>query len=78
VCKDLKIEFEDCLMNNSMYCYKYSNHENFQDAPWVLGRYGLRLISYLDLYAHNDLLRAPEKEDAQLLRILSKGLPNLK
>ncbi|KAK7902863.1 hypothetical protein LTR67_002509 [Exophiala xenobiotica] len=78
VCKDLKIEFEGCLMSVSMYYYKYSNHESFRDAPWVLGRYGLRLISYLDLYAHNDLLRKPETEYPQLLRILSRDLPNLK
>ncbi|KAK5342525.1 hypothetical protein LTR98_000150 [Exophiala xenobiotica] len=78
VCKDLKIEFEDCLMNGSVYCYRSSNHESFQDAPWVLGRYALRLISYLNLYAHNDLLRKPETEYPQLLRILSKELPNLK
>ena len=38
----------------------------------------MRLISYLDLYAHNDLLRKPEKEYPQLLRILSKDLSNLK
>ncbi|KAK5458054.1 hypothetical protein LTS15_004133 [Exophiala xenobiotica] len=78
VCKNLKIEFEGCLMNDSGYCYRYNSHENFQDAPWVLGRYGVRLISYLDLYAHNDLLRKPETEYPQLLRILSRDLPNLK
>ncbi|KAK5229502.1 hypothetical protein LTR99_001554 [Exophiala xenobiotica] len=36
------------------------------------------ILQLSDLYAHNDLLRKPETEYPQLLRILSRDLPNLK